>query len=137
MYQIQYFYTYSLLLLLHQFMLICNAVSIASEDPQTNEAKFSPGLLVISYDAFRPEYFNRSVTPYMNELRKNGSTTDYLKNEFPTKTFVNHHSIATGMYPSVHGVLANSVYDLKLQKKLDYGYELFHYNENIIPIWVS
>lgn len=25
-----------------------------------------PVLIVISYDAFRPEYFNRNVTPFMN-----------------------------------------------------------------------
>lgn len=130
-----------------QIFAISQAVSIAGI-PSTNQTTTStksqspaatkqPALLVISYDAFRPEYFTRNVTPYMNELRKNGTSSEYMKNEFPTKTFVNHHSIATGMYPSVHGVLANSVYDLKLQKKLDYGYELFHYNENIVPIWVS
>lgn len=91
MFKIPYSY---IIILLHQFLFISNTLS--SIVPATNQSTFPPSLLVISYDAFRPEYFNRSVTPYMNELRTNGSTTDYLKNEFPTKTFVNHHSIATG-----------------------------------------
>jgi hypothetical protein len=29
-------------------------------------------LLIVSYDAFRNEYFQRNVTAYMNEFRKNG-----------------------------------------------------------------
>lgn len=94
-------------------------------------------LLIVSYDAFRPEYFERNVTPYMNNLRKKGSYTEYMRNVFPTKTFTNHHTMSTGMYPEVHGVLGNTLYDRKLKKELSYGYELFHYNEDIIPIWVS
>lgn len=54
-----------------------------------------PALLVISYDAFRPEYFNRNVTPFMDQLRKEASSAEYMRNVFPTKTFVNHFSIAT------------------------------------------
>lgn len=131
-------------IVIFQIVVTSQAVSIATNQTTTTTqpqaaaaATKPPALLVISYDAFRPEYFTRNVTPYMNELRKNGVSSEYMRNEFPTKTFVNHHSIATGMFPSVHGVLANTVYDLKLQKKLDYSYELFHYNENIVPIWVS
>lgn len=53
-------------------------------------------LIVVSYDAFRNEYFDRNVTNYMNELRFNNTYSDYMRNVFPTKTFPNHHSIATG-----------------------------------------
>lgn len=94
-------------------------------------------LLLVSYDAFRPEYFDRDVTPFMNDLRKRGTSTDYLRNVFPTKTFTNHHTISTGMFPEEHGVLGNTLFDAKMNKELKYGYELFHYNENIMPIWVS
>lgn len=52
-------------------------------------------LLIVSYDAFRPEYFDRNVTPYMNKLRNEGTSAEFLHNVFPTKTFVNHHTIAT------------------------------------------
>lgn len=94
-------------------------------------------LLLISYDAFRPEYFERNVTPFMNDLRKQGTYTEYMRNVFPTKTFTNHHTISTGMFPEEHGVLGNTLYDVKLKKELKYGYELFHFNEDIMPIWVS
>jgi hypothetical protein len=66
-----------------------------------------------------------------------GTYADYMKNVFPTKTFPNHHSIATGKYPKEHGVLANVIFDKKLGK-LKYSYEMFHMNsEDIQPIWVS
>lgn len=54
-----------------------------------------PALLVVSYDAFRPEYLNRNVTPSLNKLRTEGSSAKYMVPVFPTKTFVNHFSIAT------------------------------------------
>lgn len=58
--------------------------------------KNNPALLVVSLDAFRPEYFRRHVTPFMEQFRKNGGYAPYMQNVFPTKTFVNHFSIATG-----------------------------------------
>lgn len=54
-----------------------------------------PALLVVSYDAFSPEYLNRGITPNMEKFRKQGLSAKYLSNVFPTKTFVNHHTIAT------------------------------------------
>lgn len=95
-----------------------------------------PALLIISYDGFRNEYFQRNVTPTMNKLRDDGTSTEYMTNIFATKTFPNHHSFVTGLYAENHGVMANSFYDSKLGY-LEYGYSLYHYNEKILPIWVS
>ncbi|XP_055308280.1 ectonucleotide pyrophosphatase/phosphodiesterase family member 5-like [Sitodiplosis mosellana] len=39
-----------------------------------------------------------------------------------------------GLYPGNHGVLANSVYD-STRGLLNYGFDLFHYNESTLPIW--
>ncbi|KAJ9598240.1 hypothetical protein L9F63_011061, partial [Diploptera punctata] len=58
-----------------------------------------------------------------------------MRNVFITKTFTNHHSIATGLYAETHGVLGNSVYDPKYKKVLNYGYDLWHFTEEITPIW--
>lgn len=59
-----------------------------------------------------------------------------MMNVFPTKTFPNHHSIATGVYPSEHGVTGNQFYDFKLQKAFNYSYEMFHYRSEVKPIWI-
>uniref|UniRef100_A0A6B2E7P6 Putative ectonucleotide pyrophosphatase/phosphodiesterase n=1 Tax=Phlebotomus kandelakii TaxID=1109342 RepID=A0A6B2E7P6_9DIPT len=92
-------------------------------------------LLVISYDAFRNDYLKRNITPYLNTFKEEGVSVPFMKNVFPTKTFPNHHTIATGVFPGVHGVTANSVFDRVSGQKLEYGYPLFHYNEDIVPIW--
>ncbi|XP_062537289.1 bis(5'-adenosyl)-triphosphatase enpp4-like isoform X2 [Armigeres subalbatus] len=109
--------------------------SAALATSSTTTATSDPAiLLVVSYDAFRTEYLRRNSTSFMNELRRNGTTTEYLRNVFPTKTFPNHHSIATGVYPNQHGVMANEMYDHG-RGKLEYSYEMFHYDDDIVPIW--
>lgn len=74
---------------------ILGATIVTSSIDAENIAKNEPALLVISYDAFRPEYFHRNVTPFMNQLAKESTRAEYMRNVFPTKTFVNHFSIAT------------------------------------------
>lgn len=66
----------------------------------------------------------------------NSTRADYMRNVFPTKTFPNHHSISTGVYPEQHGVMANDLYDFDLGKVLDYSFELFHFRSEIRPIWI-
>ncbi|XP_001848713.2 bis(5'-adenosyl)-triphosphatase enpp4 [Culex quinquefasciatus] len=91
-------------------------------------------LIVVSYDAFRTEYLRRGSASYMAELGHNGTWAEYLRNVFPTKTFPNHHSIATGVFPNQHGVMANGLYDHG-RGKINYSYDLFHFNEELVPIW--
>lgn len=93
-------------------------------------------LIVVSYDAFRTEYLRRGSASYMAELGHNGTWAEYLRNVFPTKTFPNHHSIATGVFPNQHGVMANGLYDHG-RGKINYSYDLFHFNEELVPIWVG
>lgn len=93
--------------------------------------------VLVSFDAFRNEYLNRNVTDYMNELRFNNTRAEFIRNIFPTKTYPNHHSIATGVFSEQHGVMANELYDHVLRKKLSYSSELFEFKNEIIPIWVS
>lgn len=94
-------------------------------------------MLVISFDGFRYDYIKRNLTSSLVRLRSNGTYSEYMTSVFPTKTFPNHFTIATGVYVDVHGVLDNKVYDVNTRKVLNYSYELFHYNNDIVPIWVS
>lgn len=93
-------------------------------------------MLVISFDGFRYDYIRRNLTSNLVRLRSNGTYSEYMTSVFPTKTFPNHFTIATGVYVDVHGVLDNKVYDVKTKKVLNYSYELFHYNKEIVPIWI-
>ncbi|KAK4873421.1 hypothetical protein RN001_015450 [Aquatica leii] len=94
-----------------------------------------PILIVVSFDAFRYNYIENKVTPNLLKLRELGTYADYINNVFPTKTFTNHHSIATGLYAENHGVVGNEFYDKDKKQTFKISYELFHYDETIIPIW--
>ncbi|KAG7213592.1 hypothetical protein KM043_002846 [Ampulex compressa] len=94
-----------------------------------------PKLLVVSYDAFRYDYFERNSTPYMNWLKKEGTHVDYMMNIFVTKTFPNHHTMATGLYAETHGVVDSEIYDQKTGEVIKYSERLFHYDNNVLPIW--
>lgn len=94
-------------------------------------------LLLVSFDGFRYDYLQRNLSNTLLQLRINSSYPPYMLSVFPSKTFPNHFSIATGLYSEVHGVLDNQMYDKSTNKSLKYGYDLFHYNENIVPLWVG
>ncbi|KAJ8977908.1 hypothetical protein NQ317_012409 [Molorchus minor] len=96
-----------------------------------------PILIIVSYDAFRYNTFETGLIPNMERIKTIGTYADHLINVFPTKTFPNHHSIATGLYPEVHGVIGNTFYDPIYKKVLKMGYEMYHYSNDIIPIWIT
>lgn len=52
--------------------------------------------IILSLDSFHKRYFDFGITPKMREFRKQGVYAKSMKPRFPTKTFVNHFSIATG-----------------------------------------
>jgi len=64
--------------------------------------------IIISFDAFRWDYPDRGLTPNLDFIKENGVHALSLQPCFPSKTFPNHYSIATGMYPENHGIIANS-----------------------------
>ncbi|KAJ8872843.1 hypothetical protein PR048_026459 [Dryococelus australis] len=97
-------------------------------------ARGDRALVVVSFDGFRPDYLGRGLTPVLDGLRAEGSRAAYMHNVFPTKTFPNHHSIATGLYPESHGVLGNSVYDVARDRRIGYGPQLYS-NPGVTPIW--
>ena len=49
-------------------------------------------------------------TPVLDDIADKGVMAVRLIPSFPTKTFPNHYSIATGLYPDHHGLVNNSFY---------------------------
>ncbi|KAK3925339.1 Ectonucleotide pyrophosphatase/phosphodiesterase family member 5 [Frankliniella fusca] len=119
-------------------MLLLLCVFLLSHHSVESVSKF-PKVLIVSMDAFKPDYVDDCLTPSIARLRTEGAYAPFMKNVFPTKTFPNHHSIATGVQPGVHGVLDSTVYaskdDCANRSLIGYSYELFHYNKDILPIW--
>ncbi len=70
--------------------------------------KAQPYVLLVSFDGFRWDYADRGITPNLNAFIAKGVRAKSLKPSFPTKTFPNHYSIVTGLYPENHGIILNS-----------------------------
>lgn len=65
-------------------------------------------VILISLDGFRWDYLHRGITPNLDKIRNEGVYALSLRPAFPTKTFPNHYTIVTGMYPENHGIISNS-----------------------------
>ena len=66
-----------------------------------------PYVILISFDGFRWDYPNRGLTPNIDKIIKQGVRAISLRPVFPSKTFPNHVSIVTGLYPEHHGIIHN------------------------------
>uniref|UniRef100_A0A670YWR8 Ectonucleotide pyrophosphatase/phosphodiesterase 1 n=1 Tax=Pseudonaja textilis TaxID=8673 RepID=A0A670YWR8_PSETE len=82
---------------------------------QCPEGFTKPPVLLFSLDGFRAEYLQTwgKLLPVISKLRKCGTYTRSLRPVYPSKTFPNHYSIATGLYPESHGLVDNKMYDPK------------------------
>jgi len=70
-----------------------------------------PYLVLVSIDGFRWDYMDHHPTPNLDRIASAGSKAERLIPVFPTLTFPNHYSIATGLYPAHHGLVANDFPD--------------------------
>jgi len=95
----------------------CNRKVLSSANAATisnsNTSVKKPYLLLISLDGFRWDYVEKFKPPHLSAFIKNGVKAESLIPSFPSKTFPNHYTIVTGMYPDNHGLLGNSFYSNK------------------------
>jgi predicted AlkP superfamily pyrophosphatase or phosphodiesterase len=70
-----------------------------------------PTVILISLDGFRYDYLDKFQTPAMQALAHDGVRAKWMIPSFPTKTFPNHYTIVTGLYPEHHGIVENNVWD--------------------------
>ena len=70
-----------------------------------------PYVVLVSFDGFRFDYAEKFDAPNFISLMKKGANAEGLIPSFPSKTFPNHYSIVTGLYPGNHGLVDNYFYD--------------------------
>lgn len=71
-------------------------------------------VVMLSLDAFRWDYPELTCTPNLNAIAAKGVRANALIPCFPSKTFPNHFSMATGLHPDHHGIVCNSFLDSTL-----------------------
>lgn len=116
---------------LFSFLLLCAFPLIAFSQNKDY-------VVVLSLDGFRADYTEMYDTPNLSKIAKNGVRVKKMIPCNPTKTFANHYSLATGLYPDHHGIVLNTFYDKKMDKvyslknQLSIKNGLFYKGE---PIW--
>lgn len=102
------------------FVIVVATIAIVFSYSSCKTEKAEPQndtyVVMLSLDGFRWDYPYIANTPVLDSLRKVGVKAESLKPSFPTKTFPNHYTIATGLYPDHHGIVENSFYAPDLDK---------------------
>ncbi|XP_072523652.1 autotaxin isoform X2 [Salminus brasiliensis] len=72
-----------------------------------------PPLIMLSLDGFRASYMKKgkSVIPNMYKLKTCGTHAGHMRPMYPSKTFPNLYTLATGLYPESHGIVGNTMHD--------------------------
>nr|KAI8755442.1 bis(5'-adenosyl)-triphosphatase ENPP4-like isoform X1 [Biomphalaria glabrata] len=95
-------------------------------------------VILLSMDGFRYDYLNKTdKIPNFTHLIESGVTMPYMNNSFVTKTFPCHYTMATGLYPEVHGIVANRMYDPDLNKTFTMANTETYWWDGGEPIWIT
>lgn len=102
-------------------------------------AKSQPYVILISIDGFRYDYAKKHNAENILRLAKTGVSAEHMLSSFPTKTFPNHYTLVTGLYPGTHGIVSNEFYS----KSKDEWYTLKKKKSILdsswyggVPLWV-
>ena len=73
-------------------------------------------VVLVSLDGFRWDYLDRPAAVNLRALAARGVRAKRLVPAFPSKTFPNHSTLVTGLYPEHHGIISNTMWDDEIGK---------------------
>ncbi|NVK49820.1 MAG: alkaline phosphatase family protein, partial [Cyclobacteriaceae bacterium] len=87
-------------------LLFLGSLSVSfSQETQKNY------VILISLDGFRYDYVQRFQPKNLTRFIQEGTSAKGLIPSFPSKTFPNHYTIATGLKPEHHGLVDNNFWN--------------------------
>jgi len=102
-----------LLLLLFLFLALWPGTGRA----QRPSGDLQPTVILVSLDGWRWDYAQTYSAPTLTRLMARGVSARLIPS-FPSKTFPNHYTIVTGLYPGHHGIVGNAVKDPATGRRL-------------------
>lgn len=123
------------------FLLVLLSKSCETDKNESDLEIEKPLVLLISIDGFAYDYFDRAETPTFDSLIASGAKAESLTPVFPSKTFPNHYTQVTGLYPENHGVVSNRMYDPNYNEYFSIGSQSTTANQGKWyqgePIWAT
>ena len=83
----------------------------ATPAPPAPPVSDDPYVVMVSFDGMRYDFIDRVPTPSFDRVAAAGVRSAGLIPAYPSKTFPNHYTLATGLYPARHGIVDNAFYD--------------------------
>ena len=87
----------------------------------SKEGLKKPYVIIVSIDGFRYDYAEKFGAENILAIAKEGSSASRLIPSFPSKTFPNHYTLVTGLYPQNHGIVSNSFFDKSINDTYSIG----------------
>jgi predicted AlkP superfamily pyrophosphatase or phosphodiesterase len=81
-----------------------------------SQSNKKPYVVLVSMDGFRWDYTKHFKLQNLEKIAKQGVHAKSMRPSYPSKTFPNHYSIVTGLYPDHHGIINNVFYDSNLNE---------------------
>ncbi len=116
------------------------AINSCSSNPYIKDIPEEQYVIMLSLDGCRWDYPQIAEMPHLESIARKGVKLESLQPVFPTKTFPNHYSMATGLYPDNHGIVQNSFYDPDMDSYYKLGDRAAVENGEFYggePIWVT
>lgn len=104
------------------------------------EHRQKPYVVLVSFDGLGAQLLDRAEAPNFSRVMRQGVRAESLIPAFPSATFPNHYTIATGLYPENHGIVQMEFFDPERGKSYSYldqenvGDGTWYRGE---PIWVT
>ena len=95
--------------------------------------------IVVSLDAFRWDYPTIYNTPWLDSIAANGVAATMVPS-YPSSTFPNHFTLATGLVPDHHGIVNSQFWAPEKGELFSMGDSATRYNPYYFggePIWVT
>jgi len=86
-------------------LIVCLSFAAIACGSESDED--APYLILISIDGFGWNVQVANDTPALDRIAASGVRAEAMRPVYPTMTFSNHYSIATGLYPYQHGIVDN------------------------------
>lgn len=101
----------ALLMVLAIMALLLTLRFAPAQNKSDRDTDLKPTVILISIDGFHPDYLDRYPASTLGMLARQGVRARWMTPVYPSLTFPNHYSIATGLYPDKHGIVGNNIYD--------------------------
>jgi len=120
------------------YLIFSNVFLLSCGNKGDENFSNEPYVIMISYDGFRHDYVEKFDAPNFKNFISKGSSAVSMTPSFPSKTFPNHYSIVTGMYPGNHNLVDNAFYDPKRETVYSIGNtalvkDAYYYSG--LPLW--